>query len=222
MKSGKWIVSFALAACVVGGVNLATQKERKEPTREEKLSKEAGKLGREIDEIRSYAGRQPAALTEVSSCLDLAASLVQETADRLARGEIYVAERLLDAGEDLQDAARYLANARLKLRWDDGKVRPPDDDDDDSRDAARELERAYFRTAQLNFLGRQAGADRMSAVAGLSRRLYQEGRAAFDRQEYFLAEQLALASRNLSSAIESYVQSLLPPDLPRPPKVPKR
>jgi hypothetical protein len=222
MNSGKWIASVALTVFAIGSVNLATQRERKEPTREEKLAREAEKLRREIAEIRSYAGRQPAVLTEAGASLDLADSLAQEIPDRLAKGEIYIVERLLDAGDDLQDAARYLANARLKLRWDDGKVRPPDNDDEDSRDAARELERAYFRTAQLNFLGRQTGADRMSRAAGLSRRLYQEGRAAFDRHEYFLAEQLALASRNLSSAVEKYVQSLLPADLPQPPKVPKR
>jgi hypothetical protein len=222
MNIKTWFVSIVLASGIWSAGNVAAQKDRKEPTREEKLSREAEKLGLEIREIRAYAGRQPAVLTEVGTCLDLAEILAQEVPARLAKGEIYVAERLIDAGEDLQDASRYLANARLKLRWDDGKARPPDDDDNDDRDAARELERAYFRTAQLNFLGRQTGAERMSGTAALSRRLYQEGRAAFDRHEYFLAGQLALASRNLSSAVEAYIQSLLPVDLPQPPKVPKR
>lgn len=222
MKSKIWFSSLALVFAISGGARAAAQKDKREPTREEKLSKELGKLIREIQNIRFYAGRQPAVLQEVSICLDLAETLAHEITPILARGDIYVAESLKDAGEDLSDAGRYLTNARLKLRWKDGKARPPGDDDNDSREAARELERAYFRTAQLNFLGRQQGADRMSGMAGLSRRLYQEGRAAFDRQEYFLAEQLALASRNLSSAIERYVQSLLPADLPPPPKVPRR
>ncbi len=213
---------MALAASISSSATVDAQKDKREPTREERISREVAKLGREIRETRSYASRQPAVLTEVSACLDLAEALTHEIPARLAAGEIYVAERLMDAGEDLQDAGRYLANARLKLHWDDGKARPPGDDESDRRDAARELERAYFRTAQLNFLGRQAGADRMSSVGSFSRRLYQEGRAAFDRQEYFLAEQLALASRNLSSAVESYVQSLVPADLPPPPRVPKR
>ena len=216
------MLPVALAAGISIGAGTDGQKDKGEPTREEKISREVGKLGREIREIRSYAGRQPAVLLETSACLDLAEALVQEIPGKLARGEVHVAERLKDTGEDLLDASRYLANGRLKLRWDGGRARPLREDDNDSRDAARELERAYFRTAQLDFFSRQSGADRMSSTAGLSRRLYQEGRAAFDRHEYYLAMQLALASRNLSAAVEEYIQSLIPADLPPPPKVPKR
>lgn len=216
------IVPAALIAGILTSFDVASPKDKKEPTKEEKLLRDADKLSREIRETRAYAGRQPAVLQEVAPLLAVAENLAQEVRDKLAGGETYVADRLMDAGEDIQDACRYLANARLRLRWDDGKARPPRDGENDKRDAAQELERAYFRTAQLNFLGRQAGAERMSSLAGQSRRLYQEGRAAFDRQDYFLAEQLALASRNLTSAVEGYIQSLLPADLPPPPKVPKK
>ena len=216
------IVSAALVAGILTSLDVTSPKDKKEPTKEEKLLRELDGLGRKIQETKAYAGRQPAVFQEVAPLLALAENLTQEVRQKLAGHETYVADRLVDAGEDIQDACRYLANARLRLRWHDGRARPLREGDNDKRDAAQELERAYFRTAQLNYLGRQAGAERMSNLAGHSRRLYQEGRAAFDRQDYFLAEQLALASRNLTSAVERYIQSLLPADLPPPPKVPKK
>jgi hypothetical protein len=150
-----------------------------------------------------------------------AAKLQQQARTALASGQSYVAERLKAASRNLGEAVEHLANARLNLKWDDddGQSEPPDRDDDSEKDAARELERAYFRTAQLNFFARQKGAAGVSEWATLSRRLYQEGRAVFDKKEYFKTRQLAKASAELSSAVEKYLQSQLPEELTPPPKV---
>jgi hypothetical protein len=45
MNSGKWIASVALTVFAIGSVNLVTQRERKEPTREEKLALPGGVRG---------------------------------------------------------------------------------------------------------------------------------------------------------------------------------
>jgi hypothetical protein len=73
--------------------------------------------------------------------------------------------------------------------------------------------------AQLDFFSRQPGAGKIVDLARLSRRLYQEGRAAYDRDEVTAARQLAVASRELSSAFEKYIQAQLPEELPPPPKM---
>jgi hypothetical protein len=132
-----------------------------------------------------------------------------------------VADRLKESAEELLEGTERLVNARLRMRWDDGNAHPATPGQDDRREAAKELERAYFRSAQLKFLVQRSGADSVGRLAALSRRFYQEGRAAFDREEFFVAAQLAKASRDLASAVEAYIQARLPEDLPPPPKMPK-
>jgi len=211
-----------LVGCLVSPLALlAGDAKRVRLTKEQELARDLEKQERRLQGIREYAARSSGLSKEVEPLLADALRLQQQARKTLASGQTYVAERLKGASKNLGEAAEHLANARLNLKWDDddGRSEPPDRDDNSEKDSARELERAYFRTAQLNFFARQKGAAGVSEWATLSRRLYQEGRALFDKQEYFKARQLAKASAELSSAVEKYLQSQLPEELPPPPKV---
>jgi hypothetical protein len=213
-----------LAGCL--GLPLSLQAERDNGkrdrlTKEQQLARDLDKLEKWLQRIREYAARSSQLAKEVEPLLADTASLLQQARSTLASGQTYVAERLKSASKNVGEAVEHISNARLNLKWDDddGRLETPDSDEHSEKDAARELERAYFRTAQLNFFARQKGAGRVSEWVTLSRRLYQEGRAVFDKKEYFQARQLAKASAELSSAVEKYLQSQLPEELPPPPKV---
>ncbi|MCI0417762.1 MAG: hypothetical protein L0387_39980 [Acidobacteria bacterium] len=213
-----------LAGCLVSLLTLRADREdgkRARLTKEQELARELDKLDKRLQRVREYAALSSKLVKEVEPLLADAARLQQQARSSLASGQTYVAERLKSASRNVAEAVEHLANARLNLKWDDddGRSENPNRDDDSEKDAARELERAYFRTAQLDFFARQKGAGGASEWVTLGRRLYQEGRAVFDKKEYFKARQLAKASSELSSAVEKYLQSQLPEELPPPPKV---
>ena len=214
--------SVVLIGCLIWPLALLAGDDKRERlTKEQELARDLEKQDRRLQAIREYTARSSGLSKEVEPLLADAAKLQQQARKMLASGQTYVAERLKSASRNLGEAVEHLANARLNLKWDDddGRSEPPDREDDSEKDSARELERAYFRTAQLNFFARQKGAAGVSEWATLSRRLYQEGRAVFDRKEYFKARQLAKASAELSAAVEKYLQSQLPEELTPPPKV---
>jgi hypothetical protein len=222
MSSSRILTSVVLISCLVSPLALfAGDDKRKRLTKEQELARDLERQDRRLQAVREYTARSSALSKEVEPLLADAAKLQQQARKTLASGQTYVAERMKSASRNLGEAVEHLANARLNLKWDDddGRTEDPDREDHSEKDAARELERAYFRTAQLNFFARQKGAGGVSEWATLSRRLYQEGRAVFDKQEYFKARQLAKASEELSSAVEKYLQSQLPEELPPPPKV---
>ena len=214
--------SVVLIGCLLQSVALPAGDDKRERlTKDQELARDLEKQDRRLQAVREYASRSSTLSKEVEPLLADAAKLQQQARHTLALTQTYVAERLKSASRNLAEAVEHLANARLNLKWDDDDNRsePPDRDDHSEKDSAKELERAYFRTAQLNFFARQKGAAGVSEWATLSRRLYQEGRAVFDKKEYFKAQQLAKASAELSSAVEKYLQSQLPEELTPPPKV---
>ena len=214
--------SVVLIGCLIWPLALLAGDDKRERlTKDQELARDLEKQDKRLQAVREYTARSSGLSKEVEPLLADAAKLQQQARKTLASGQTYVAERLKSASRNLGEAVEHLANARLNLKWDDddGRSEPPDREDGSEKDSARELERAYFRTAQLNFFARQKGAAGVSEWATLSRRLYQEGRAVFDRKEYFKARQLAKASAELSSAVEKYLQSQLPEELTPPPKV---
>ena len=222
MSLSRILTSVVLIGCLIWPLALLAGDDKRERlTKEQELARDLEKQDRRLQAIREYTARSSGLSKEVEPLLADAAKLQQQARKTLASGQTYVAERLKSASRNLGEAVEHLANARLNLKWDDddGRSEPPDREDDSEKDSARELERAYFRTAQLNFFARQKGAAGVSEWATLSRRLYQEGRAVFDRKEYFKARQLAKASAELSAAVEKYLQSQLPEELTPPPKV---
>jgi hypothetical protein len=219
------IVTIALlAGCLDSPLALRAERndgKQDRLTKEQQLARELDKLENRLQRVREYAARPSQLAKEVDPVLADAVRLLQQARNSLAAGQTYVAERLKSASKNLGEVVEHVANARLNLKWDNDEDRSEnlDGDDHSEKDAARALERAYFRTAQLDFFARQKGAGGVSEWVTLSRRLYQEGRAVFDKKEYFQARQLAKASAELSSAVEKYLQSQLPEDLPPPPKV---
>ncbi len=216
-----WIMLCALLLSPQGLIPRERDQKKPKLTREEKLARELDQLERLMRDVEKYAGMKAAVLQEAAPILAQAGELCGKARNKLAAGETPVADRLKEAAEELLEGVERLANARLRMRWNDGNAYPATPGQDDRREAAKELERAYFRSAELKFFAQRSGADSVGRLAALSRRFYQEGRAAFDREEFFVAAQLAKASRDLSSAVEEYIQARLPEDLPPPPKVPK-
>jgi hypothetical protein len=222
MSFSRFLISVFLINCLaLPRAVLAGDDKRERLTKEQQLARDLEKQDRRLQAVREYTSRSSPLSKEVEPLLADATRLQQQARTTLASAQTYVAERLKSASRNLAEAVEHLANARLNLKWDDDDNRsePPDRDDYSEKDSARELERAYFRTAQLNFFARQKGAAGVNEWATLSRRLYQEGRAVFDKKEYFKAQQLAKASAELSSAVEKYLQSQLPEELTPPPKV---
>ncbi len=178
------------------------------------------KLEERIGQVRQLAARSTAVSDEVKPLLLLADEFRLEARKKADGARTFSAERLAGASWSVTDAIEMIANARAKnpVRVNPGREHGRDDSSPE-RDAARELGMAYFRIAQLEFFSRQPGAGRIVELARVSRRLYQEGRAAYDRNDLAAAQQLAAASRELSAAFEKYIQAQLPEELPPPPKV---
>lgn len=180
------------------------------------------KLDERIAQLRQTAARSPALAEEAKPLLSLADEFRLAARKKGEAGQSYSADRLAGASWSVAEAIELLANARAKNpvreRGEQGRSHGREESSPE-RDAARELGMAYFRIAQLDFFSRQPGAGKIVELARISRRLYQEGRAAFDRNDLAAAQQLAGASRELSSAFEKYIQAQLPEELPPPPKV---
>jgi hypothetical protein len=198
---------------------LADNKRDARKEKDQKFFKDLEAIEKDIRTIRQYAAQSRSVAAEVAILISKAEEFKQSAQTKYEAGETYVAGRLKGSSDNLVEAAEHLANARMNTELSKEGPRPPRREEDDEEDAAKALERAYFRTAQLDFFTRQKGAAHVHDLGSLSRRLYQEGRAAFDRKNFFVARQLAKASHELSEAIERYLQSQLSEELPLPPKV---
>lgn len=217
----KDLVSILLFALVLApAAAFARQERHARPHTSRAVSPE--KLDERIGQLRQLAARSPGVLDEVKPLLSLAEEFRLEARKKADAGQGHSAERMAGASWSVTEAIEMLANARLKIqpRLDRERERSPRyREQSPEHDAARELATAYFRIAQLDFFSRQPGAGKIADLAPVSRRLYQEGRAAFDRNDLVVARQLATASWQLSLAVEKYIQAQLPAELPPPPKV---
>jgi len=210
------IAVLLMAFALIPGVASAQRRPRSHPSR----TVPPEKLDERISQVRQLAARAPAMAEEVKPLLALAEEFRVEARQKVEAGQAYSAGRLAGASSSIAEAVEMMVGAHMKTPLRADLVRPPRyREGSPEQEAARELGMAYFRMAQLDFFSRQPGAGKIVDLARLSRRLYQEGRAAYDRDEVTAARQLAVASRELSSAFEKYIQAQLPEELPPPPKV---
>jgi hypothetical protein len=215
MRRNDAIAVLLMALSLTPGVASAQRHPRSHPSR----TVPPEKLDERISQVRQLAARAPAMAEEVKPLLALAEEFRVEARQKVEAGQAYSAGRLAGASSSIAEAIEMMVGAHMKTPLRADPVRPRHREDSPEREAARELGMAYFRMAQLDFFSRQPGAGKIVDLARLSRRLYQEGRAAYDRDEVTAALQLAVASRELSSAFEKYIQAQLPEELPPPPKV---
>jgi hypothetical protein len=195
------ILSSVLLACclAVSADDERPRRGRAEQRKAEELRKLASRL-KKLPRERTSAEQQ---------FIQARAADLWKRAGAASAGS-YLFGRLAAAADDLLDAGEELAR---RDRVDD------DDDDDDERDrrrrTAQDLQRAYFRTTQADYFVRQSREADGPAYARTARRLYQLGRAAYDRGDYRRARRYADAVRNVIEALENLAQAAVP--VPEPP-----
>lgn len=121
--------------------------------------------------------------------------------DRYLFGRLIAAiDDFLDASEQIQDAVE------------DGPSR-----EDTQERAARELENTYFDLIQGEHFARQSGDPHADEYVRISRRLYQNARAAYEQEEYAKARDLGEAAREVVAGLESLAQAAV--RVPTPPRL---
>ena len=142
--------------------------------------------------------------TEVNSFLHQQSGALIERAIK-AKGSRYRCDRLARAADDLLEASQRVFESRER-----------DDDDEDRSDAARRLERTYFRVQQADYFARQSRHKDGDAFIRHARALYQQARTAYDQRDYPKADKLADAAGKIVSALERMAQAeVRVPDPPR-------
>ena len=131
------------------------------------------------------------------------AELIERASE--AQENRYRFDRLARAADDLLEASERILDSR-----------EPNGEDEDRGDAARRLERTYFRVQQAGYFARQSGRPDGDAFIRHARALYQQARTAYDQQDYPKADKLADAAGRIVSALERLAQAeVRVPDPPR-------
>lgn len=119
----------------------------------------------------------------------------------------YLFGRLIAAIDDFLDASEQIQDA-----VEEGPSRG-----DTQERAARELENTYFDLMQGEHFARQSGDPHADEYVRISRRLYQNARAAYEQEEYAKARDLGEAAREVVAGLESLAQAAV--RVPTPPRL---
>jgi hypothetical protein len=162
---------------------------------------------RKLQELARKLERRTArsAAAEVNRFLhEQSAALIERAKE--AQGSRYRFDRLSRAADDLLEASQRVFDSRERDK----------DDDEDQRDAARRLERTYFRVQQADYFARLSGHKDGAAFITHARALYQQARSAYDQRDYPKAHKLADAAGKIVGALERLAQAeVRVPDPPR-------
>lgn len=196
----KRLLAAALVLLLAGVYVLARERRRSETEkRQEKIQELAKKLARRS----AYASQGE----EQKFLHGRAAALLE----RLKSGapDPYVFERIARAVDDLLEASEEIEESREAER----APRPGE-----REETARELQRYYFRMQQAEYFAGLSGESDAAAWVKYARALYQQGRGAYDAQQYRRARKLGEAAALVVSALEKLAQarasSQEPPRLP--------
>jgi tetratricopeptide (TPR) repeat protein len=202
MKRLTLILILALAAgnapCEQRDRKREDPQERAARRQRERLAELSRQLARRLatpqpSETRAFLHKEAAALLERAR----QASPDQYRFDRLCRA----ADALLEASENILDSVQP-----------EKKPEP-----DDQEEAARRLERSYFRLQQGDYFAHLSGANDAAAYLKHARSLYQQARSAYDSKQYRKAEKLGEAAAEIIVALESLAQATV--RVPEPPRL---
>lgn len=134
---------------------------------------------------------------------------ITELLDRARKSinDNYLFGRLIAATDDFLDASEQIQDA-----LDDGPSR-----EDTQERAARELEDTYFDLMQGEHFARQSGDDHADEYIGISRRLYQNARAAYEQEAFAKARDFGEAAREVVAGLENLAQAAV--RVPTPPRL---
>jgi hypothetical protein len=198
----KWL-ALALAVGIGGsGIVLLAQKksrqEQEERRKEERIKELSRKLGK-LAAMRAPSAEQRFLQARATALLARARELPagSHEFDRLRRA----VGDLLEAGEEILEARQgESVNA-----------------DGDQEEAARRLERAYFRIQEGDYFARLSAEPDAGDYLAHSRRLYQEARRDYDARQWRKARKLAEACSEIIEALERLAQARV--RIPEPPRI---
>jgi len=204
-------IGVLVTLLALAGASVARADKDRRKSQEEKQRERIEELSRKL--ARRLKTPEPG---EENKFLHARASALLERAKQ-ARQDAYLFDRLSRAADDLLEASESIFEAGEPER---------DPEDDDREEAARALQRYYFRAQQAEYF---AGLSKpvLSAPASspeaepdlyvkYARSLYQQGRSAYDGQRYRRAKKLGEASAKVVSALENLAQaSVRAPEPPR-------
>ncbi len=188
------VAALTVAACISAGKERRSELER----RQEKIQALRKKLARRT--------ALPSPTEEQKFLHAKAAALLERL--KPSQGDPYVFDRISRAVDDLLEASEEIFESRQPE-----ERREPDD----REEAGRALQRYYFRVQQAEFFAAMCGESDATAYVKHSRALYQQGRSAYDTEQYRRARKLGEAAALLVSALERLAQAKL--SGPEPPRM---
>jgi len=202
MRKLIFIIVLVLAAGGAPGGQGERRRESSEERAARRQRERLNELSRKL--TRRLAAPQP---SEANVFLHHQASALLERA-RQTRDDSYKFDRLCRAADALLEASEDIFDTRQP----EEKPEP-----DDQEDAARRLERSYFRIQQGDYFAQHSGEVDAAAFLIQARALYQQARSAYDQKQYGKAEKLGEAAAEIVSALESLAQATV--RVPEPPRL---
>jgi hypothetical protein len=202
------LLAIALLVAAVTGAGAQGRRRSQQNAEAEKtedLSKISGLLER--------LSLQPALTPENRFLHDSVARLLDRS--RSAAAGSYLFDRLESAMDDLLEASEQILESSDAER---GRREDREDASEARQRTARELERSYFRILQGDYFASQSRESNGPEYVQVSRRIYQQARAAYDAGDYRRARTLAEAARSVIEGLESLAQAAVP--IPEPPTLP--
>lgn len=191
-------VILALSLLVPAAAHTADERGQQQRREREKLAELSEKLERRL----AYA--DPTG--EQRWLHSQAAALLERV--RRVQSDRYRFDRVAGATDALLEASERIRQAREQdQRREDGRG-----------DAARALQRDYFRVQQADYFAAQAKEENAAEFTRLARSLYQQARRAYDGGQYWRAETLGDAAGYVVRALEGLAQAAI--RIPDPPRIP--
>jgi hypothetical protein len=124
--------------------------------------------------------------------------------EKVHANDLFVADRLVAASDAFLHAAEH------PLHLDEGPKGPRPD----AEEIATHLQRVYFRLQQADFFARTSGEGNVRSLPALARQFYERAMQAYDRTEWFVADEYAKSADDTVRGLENLAQAATP--LPRP------
>jgi hypothetical protein len=125
----------------------------------------------------------------------------------------YQFNRIARAADDLLECTERIFRAGAPPKRHENN----EDPEERRREAARDLQKHYFRLQQADYFARLSGDAHSADYIRISRALYQQARAAYDKRLYQKAEDLGSAAARIVSALENLAQARV--NVPDPPRL---
>jgi hypothetical protein len=119
--------------------------------------------------------------------------------------DLFVADRLAAASDAFMHAAEH------PLHLEEGPKGPRPD----AEEISSHLQRVYFRLQQADFFAQTSGDENAKQLPDLARKFYERSLQAYDKNDWFGADEFAKSADDTIRGLENLAQSAAPPP-PRP------